>query len=147
MIKQTLEQHFNNLELPVSAQLWLYDLWDVVQGMDDWRDNDPVDAKEKEKVIYQVMVALPSNPFFQQHANHLLPLLSNAILKWCGANKLEDNKEDLHKAYMWRAIYYDILLEVVRLVHGYVAAAEVSDYVAKMYGETFNDYKKEFENG
>jgi hypothetical protein len=38
MIKKILEQHFINLELSATAQLWLYDLWDVLQGLDDWRD-------------------------------------------------------------------------------------------------------------
>jgi hypothetical protein len=138
--------HFNNLKLPLNAQLWLTDFWDVIQGLDDWRDNDTVDSTEKEKVIYQVMVALPSNSFFQQHANHLLPIVSNLVLKWIGANRLEDNKEEFHKAYMWRAAYYDLVLEVVRLVHGYVEASIASEYVAKMYGETFEDYVKEFKN-
>jgi hypothetical protein len=145
-MKQELLIHFKNLELPVDAQLWLTDFWDVIQGLDDWRDNDPVDPTEKEKVIYQVMVAMPMNPFFQRHANHLLPIMSNLVLKWIAANRLEDNKEELSKAYMWRAAYYDLVLEVVRLVHGYVDAANVSDYVAKMYGESFEDYVKEFQN-
>ena len=47
---------------------------------------------------------------------------------------------------MWRAAYYDLILEVVYLVHGYKDAALASDYVAKMYGETFEDYVKEFKN-
>jgi hypothetical protein len=145
-MNETLLIHFNNLKLPLNAQLWLTDFWDVIQGLDDWRDNDTVDATEKEKVIYQVMVALPSNSFFQQHANHLLPIVSNLVLKWIGANRLEDNKEEFHKAYMWRAAYYDLVLEVVRLVHGYAEAAIASEYVAKMYGETFEDYVKEFKN-
>ena len=145
-MKQELVTHFNNLSLPLSAQQWLLDFWDVLQGLDDWRDNDSVDSNEKEKVIYQVMVAMPSNLFFQQYANHLLPIMSNLVLKWIGANKLEDNKEELNKAYMWRAAYYDLILEVVYLVHGYKDAALASDYVAKMYGETFEDYVKEFKN-
>jgi hypothetical protein len=145
-VKQELLKHFINLQLPNSAQEWLIDFWDVIQGLDDWRDNDAVDAKEKELVIYKVMVNMPSNPFFQTYAAHLLPIISNLVLKWIAANKLEDNKEELQKAYMWRAAYYDLILEVVRLVHGYVNAAEVSDYVAKMYGESFNDYVKEFQN-
>jgi hypothetical protein len=138
--------HFNNLNLPIDSQLWLSDFWNVIQGLDDWRDNDAVDPVEKEKVIYQVMVAMPSNPFFQKNAQHLLPIMSNLVLKWIAANRLEDNKEELHKAYMWRAAYYDLVLEVVRLVHGYENAALASEYVAKMYGETFEDYVKEFEN-
>jgi hypothetical protein len=145
-MKQELIIHFNNLNLPIDTQLWLTDFWDVIQGLDDWRDNDTVDSLEKEKVIYQVMVALPSNPFFQRHAQHLLPIMSNLVLKWIAANKLEDNKEELTKAYMWRAAYYDLVLEVVRLVHGYENAALASDYVAKMYGESFEEYVKEFQN-
>jgi hypothetical protein len=145
-LKNELLIHFKNLELPASAQQWLLDFWDVIQGLDDWRDNDTVDPAEKEKVIYQVMVAMPSNPFFQTYSNELLPLMSNLVLKWIAANKLEKNKEELNKAYMWRASYYDLVLEVVRLVHGYANAAMVSDYIAKMYGESFEDYVKEFQN-
>jgi hypothetical protein len=145
-MKDQLIIHFTNLELPVEAQAWLLDFWDVIQGLDDWRDGDTVDAKTKELIIYQVMIALPSNPFFQQFANQLLPIMSNAVLKWIGANRLEDNKEEFSKAYMWRASYYDLVLEVVRLIHGYETASNVAPYVAKMYGEKFEDYKKEFEN-
>jgi hypothetical protein len=145
-MKQELIIHFSNLNLPLDTQRWLTDFWDVIQGLDDWRDNDAVDPAEKEKVIYQVMVSLPSNPFFQRHAQHLLPIMSNLVLKWIAANRLEDNKEELNKAYMWRAAYYDLVLEVVGLVHGYENAAIASQYVAKMYGESFEDYVKEFQN-
>lgn len=138
--------HFNNLELPIEAQDWLLDYWDVIQGLDDWRDNDEVDPKEKEKVIYQVLVNMPANPFFRTNAYALLPVMSNMVLKWIGANKLEDNKEELSKSYMWRAAYYDLILEVVRLVHGYAVAADVADYVAKMYGEKLEEYMKEFKD-
>ena len=92
------------------------------------------------------MVELPQNHFFQTYSHNLLPLVSVLILKWIGANKLEDNREQLHKAYMWRAAYYDLILEVVRLVHGFDGAAGAAEYVAKLYGETYEDYVKEFEN-
>ena len=134
------------LSLPPIAQRWLLDFFDVIQGLDDWRDDDPVEPKQKEKVIYQVMVELPQNHFFQTHCHNLLPLVSILVLKWIGANKLEDNREQLHKAYMWRAAYYDLILEVVRLVHGFDGAASAAEYVAKLYGETYEDYVKEFEN-
>ncbi len=74
-MNESLTIHFNNLKLPLVAQEWLLDFWDVIQGLDDWRDNDPVDNKEKEKVIYQIMVNMPSNPFFQKYASHLLPII------------------------------------------------------------------------
>ena len=135
-----------SLNLPEPTVRWLLDFWSVIQGLDDWRDNDEVSPQEKEAVIYKVMFLLPNNPFFQYHSKELLPIVSNLVLRWIGANRLEDNREDLHKAYMWRAAYYDLILEVVRLVHGFEAAANASDFVAKLYGETFEDYVKEFQN-
>ena len=134
------------LNLPEPTVRWLLDFWSVIQGLDDWRDNGEVSPQEKEAVIYKVMFLLPNNPFFQYHSKELLPIVSNLVLRWIGANRLEDNREDLHKAYMWRAAYYDLILEVVRLVHGFEAAANASDFVAKLYGETFEDYVKEFQN-
>ena len=134
------------LNLPEPTVRWLSDFWSVIQGLDDWRDNDEVSPQEKEAVIYKVMFLLPNNPFFQYHSKELLPIVSNLVLRWIGANRLEDNREDLHKAYMWRAAYYDLIFEVVRLVHGFEAAANASDFVAKLYGETFEDYVKEFQN-
>ena len=135
-----------SLNLPEPTVRWLLDFWSVIQGLDDWRDNDEVSPQEKEAVIYKVMFLLPNNPFFQYHSKELLPIVSNLVLRWIGANRLEDNREDLHKAYMWRAAYYDLILEVVRLVHGFEAAANASDFVARLYGETFEDYVKEFQN-
>ena len=140
------EQLLAPLNLPPTAQRWLLDFFNVIQGLDDWRDNDPIEPKQKEKVIYQVMVELPQNHFFQTYSHNLLPLVSILVLKWIGANKLEDNREQLHKAYMWRAAYYDLILEVVRLIHGFDGAASAAEYVAKLYGETYEDYVKEFEN-
>jgi hypothetical protein len=139
-------KHFAPLNLPEPTVRWLLDFWSVIQGLDDWRDNDEVSPQEKEAVIYKVMFLLPNNPFFQYHSKELLPIVSNLVLRWIGANRLEDNREDLHKAYMWRAAYYDLILEVVRLVHGFEAAANASDFVARLYGETFEDYVREFQN-
>jgi hypothetical protein len=34
----------------------------------------------------------------------------------------------------------------VRLVHGFDEAANAAEYVAKLYGETYEDYVKEFNN-
>lgn len=139
-------EHFAPLNLPAPSVQWLLDFWDVIQGLDDWRDGDEIPAQQKEAVIYKVMFLLPNNPFFQYHAKELLPIISNLILRWIGANKLEDNREQLEKAYMWRAAYYDLILEVVRLVHGFEAAANASDFVAKLYGETYQEYVREFQN-
>lgn len=146
MTKENVAVHLDNLNLPPEAKEWLLDTWDVIQALDDWRDGDPVSNEDKEKTIYQVMVNMPANQFFRAYSHCLLPIMSTAVLKWIGANKLEESKEELGKAYMWRAAYYDLVLETVRLVHGYIAAAKSADYIARMYGENFDEYVKEFED-
>jgi hypothetical protein len=137
------------LNLPVEAKLWLATIWEVFQGLDDWRDGDELPKEEIEKVIYQVLVLAPQNPFFQANANQLLPVLSTSVLKWCGANVIEDERiqDQLHKAYVWRACFYDLLLETVVICNGFNFAQKASPYILSMYGETFDEYAKEFING
>lgn len=136
------------LNLPLEAEGWLLDMWESFQGLDDWRDNDHNDGKDIERVIYLTLVRMPSNPFFQAHANRLLPVLSNVVLKWTASNVMEDEKqeEQLPKAFMWRAGFYDLILEVVNVVHGFDFAQVAAPYVMAMYGETYEEYKKEFIN-
>tara|TARA_R110000796_G_scaffold151125_1_gene267680 strand:- start:292 stop:729 length:438 start_codon:yes stop_codon:yes gene_type:complete len=144
VVSESLKVHFDNLALPPEAQDWLLALYDSLQALDDWYDGDFVDQRQKELQIYNILVILPSNPFYQRFVTYLTPLVSNLVLKWVGANALEYNKEEFEKAFMWRAAFYDVVLEVVRITHGAEKAMLVADYVAKMYGEKYEDYKKEF---
>ena len=47
---------------------------------------------------------------------------------------------------MWRAGYYDLVLMAVSLVHGAGFATLHGHHVMALYGETFEDYMKEFGN-
>ena len=146
MSVSNLQVHFDNLAIPPEAQDWLLALYDSLQALDDWYDGDFVDQRQKELQIYNILVILPSNPFYQRFVTYLTPLVSNLVLKWVGANALEYNKEEFEKAFIWRAAFYDVVLEVVRITHGAEKAMLVADYVAKMYGEKYEDYKKEFKD-
>ena len=141
-----IEQHIRSFNLPEEAIAWLSGLWDVIQGMDDWVDGDEVSKRDKELVIYKALVLLPSNTFYINYAQYLAPVVSNMVLKWVGANHLEDLGKISPRSFMWRAAYYDLILEVIRVVHGVEKAMEVASYVASMYGEDYNDYLKEFEH-
>lgn len=136
------------LELPHNAHQWLIDFFETLQGLDDWYDGDDIPQYEKLKVIYNCLVVLSSNPFFLANHTRLHPLINSLILKWAGANAIEEEKdeEELPKAFMWRAGFYDIVLEVVSIAHGFEIATCMSSYVLKMYGESFDSYKKEFTN-
>lgn len=89
---------------------------------------------------------MPQNSFFVQHASHLLPLVSMALLKWQASDHVEREKQASAQSYMWRSGYYDVVLMVVQLVHGPVAATTIAHKVLGMYGETFDQYMKEFDH-
>jgi hypothetical protein len=143
-----LDKALLTLELPKDAHKWLIDFFETLQGLDDWYDNDYIPHYEKLKVIHNCLVVLSSNPFFLANHTRLHPLINNLILKWSGANVIEQamEEEELPKAYMWRAGFYDLVLEVVSIVHGFEIASCMSSQVLKMYGESFDSYKKEFTN-
>lgn len=147
-MKEIIKQYLQPLNLPPEAEGWLLDTWEVFQGLDDWRDGDKESPDQIERVIYLCLCGMPGNGFFHVHAHRLLPLLSNVVLKWFGANKVEEEKieEQYPKSYMWRAGYYDLILETVAICHGFEAARSATVYVMSLYGETLEDYKKEFGN-
>lgn len=139
-----LKIHLDNLEIPEVASQWLLDVWDVLQGLDDWYDNDEVSSDQKQKVIYKTLVVLPINAFYQEYQSALAPIMSNLVLKWCASNQMEEAGEANEVSYVWRAAYYDLILTVTTLVHGFEITTTVASYIAKMYGETYQDYLEEF---
>jgi len=141
----TLERHFvEQLNLPRSAVLWLLDLWRTIQVFDDVADGDPVDRQALDEVIWATLVDMPGNAFFQANATNLLPMLATAILKWKASDTVEREGRADEKSFVWRAAYYDIILLTVSLCHGPKVAMAQADTVLGLYGETFDDYRKEF---
>ena len=136
-----LQTKFN---LPLPAIEWLSLLFDSVQTFDDFTDGDTVNRDELNAVIWNTLVAMPQNYFFKKNSDILLPLVSNMILKWQAANNVEKYHNVDEKSFMWRAGYYDVALTVVQLCHGVKYAEENAHTVLSLYGETFEDYKKEF---
>lgn len=140
-LRECLEQR---LELTPPAVAYLCALFDTIQGLDDWFDGD--DTPDKAGTIWNAVGGLQLQPFFMQHAALLLPLQVNAYLKWMGANHTEREGGNLPLAYAWRAGFYDIVLQCVLLVHGIERATQLAPEVMAIYGESFEDYAKEFEN-
>lgn len=131
------------LALPRPAVDWLLDLWAAIQVFDDVADGDPVDRQRLDTVIWATLVDMPGNAFFQAHATHLLPLMATAILKWKASDTAEREGRADEKSFGWRAAYYDIILLTVSLCHGPKAAMAQADTVLSLYGEKFEDYRRE----
>ena len=131
---------------PADATRYLTDLYLVIQAWDDFVDETPMARAKKDEAIYASFVSIPANPFYIQNAGVLLPLISNAVLKWKAADTAEREGGNLHLAYGWRAGYFEIVLQVLLLVHGPEVAMNNAHEVMKLYGEHFEDYAQEFQH-
>ena len=141
----TLRQHFTDtLSLPPDATQWLLDLWLVMQVFDDVADQDNIERKDLHDAIWCALVAMPTNPFYAQHQMHLTPLLITTYGKWIASDDAERAGLADERSFVWRAGYYDVVLVVVLLVHGYAAMRDMAHQVLSLYGEKFTDYKQEF---
>ena len=139
MLKEALKP----LDLEPDAINWLCSLYEVIQFIDDVQDGDKADI---ESGVWNSIVFLPTNRFFLRNAQYLSPVLSIQILKWMASDERErDGKADA-KTYMYRAGFYDVVMEVVLLTHGYKKAKYYAPIVMDIYGETLKDYLEEFKD-
>lgn len=137
----------NEFQLPPAATDWLLMLFDATQMFDDVADGDPVHRDDLNAVLWATLVAMPANPFYKQHQIELGALVANFILKWQASDAAERDKTHNEVSFVWRAGYYDVVMGAVRLSHGPLVAHSLAPRVMKMYGETYEDYIKEFGNG
>lgn len=142
-----LKDHFSkSLGLPPDAVDWLIQLYQVTQFFDDVADGGEVQRSDLNAALWNVLVSMPRNPFFQTHASDLTPMVAAQILKWQASDRAERKGAADEKSYMWRAGYYEIVLLVVALAHGHEAATNAADAILRIYGEKFDDYMKEFDH-
>jgi len=126
----------------INAAKLCYDYFIIAQYWDDLidRDNELSDI-EIHDAFYTSLITIPTNPFYLKNSHKILPILEITIYKWFQANKYEKEKKELHKAYMLRAGLYDIFSACYIAIHGIGADFNIYD----LYGETFNEFIKEFE--
>jgi hypothetical protein len=135
------------LELPAAAADWLLMLFEATQLFDDVADRDFIKRDDLDSVLWATLVAMPANPFYRAHQTELGTLLANFILKWQASDAAEKRKQHNEVSFVWRAGYYDVVLGAVRLCHGPAVAHDKALQIMKMYGESYEDYLKEFGHG
>jgi hypothetical protein len=138
---EVIAKHFVALGGSNEGAEWLTLLWDAIQGLDDWYDNDHADNPER--TIHIVLHDLWAHPFFRQHGTYLLPHLSAMVLKWRAANQIEEEGRANERSFMWRAGFYDVVLMCLALCIGPEMAGRAAHKVVDMYGETLDEYLKE----
>ena len=134
------------LALPAPAIDWLLMLYGAIQVFDDVADGDPVEREDLNAVIWNTLVGMNQNTFWIANSHSLAPIVATMILKWQASDQAErDGKADA-KSFVWRAGYYDVVLMTVALCHGTKQATDSAHQVMQLYGETFEDYLKEFDH-
>jgi hypothetical protein len=141
-----LSKHLDTFAIRGEAHDWLMALWNAIQVFDDMADQDFPDRENLITAVVDTLVFMPANPFFRSNMDTLLPLLAVAILKWRAADDAEIAKQPSEMSFVWRAGFYDIVLAVVQIVHGFEVAKDAAQHVMKLYGENYADYCKEFTN-
>ncbi len=132
------------LALPAPATEWLMMLWGAIQVFDDVADGDPVEREDLNAAIWNTLVGMNQNSFWAANSITLAPVVATMILKWQGSDQAERAGNADARSYVWRAGYYDVVMMVVALCHGTKYATENAHLVMALYGETLEDYMKEF---
>lgn len=132
------------LALPAPATEWLLMLWGAIQVFDDVADGDPVEREDLNAAIWNTLVGMNQNSFWAANSITLAPVVATMILKWQGSDQAERAGNADARSYVWRAGYYDVIMMVVALCHGTKYATDNAHLVMALYGETLEDYMKEF---
>lgn len=131
-------EHFIENE---QARRLLLDIWDVVQAWDDAEDGDV--NPQTSRAFRLSNVDLPTNPLYGPFGTAFQ--IQQMYLKWEAANAFEraNMPELLHKSYMLRAEYYQLIVNMVCFFEGVEQAALKAPDIWLCYGETYQTYESE----
>ena len=138
--RNALFQRLTAVGLSQPAVDWLLIVWDMIQTLDDLTDGDPVTQGDIHRLVNNSLIGYATHPFFTHNINALTPVIANAI-----ANFLEGNGMVTEVSFVWRASYYDVVLQALICDVGYTLATQRAAQVLEMYGESYSEYLKEFE--
>lgn len=143
--RNALFQRLTAVGLSQPAVDWLLILWDMIQTLDDLTDGDPVTQGDIHRLVNNSLIGYATHPFFTRNISALTPVIANAIAKWTAANFLEGNGMVTEVSFVWRASYYDVVLQALICDVGYTLTIQRASQVLEMYGESYSDYQQEFE--
>ncbi len=141
IIRQSLE---NGLSLPCDAVNYLCDVWHAIQFFDDIQDGDAVETSDISRALWSLMVGIPQNPFYVKNSYRLSSNSAVQILKWNAANDAEAAGDHDERSFMWRAGFYDLVLDVVLICHGHEKIKGVEKTILGLYGDSYTEYSEEF---
>lgn len=112
-------------------------LWNAIQEWDDLHDEGK--CENHNALLSWLAFGKEYTPYFSANAHVLRPALLMMYLSWRAANVLErGSRDDVSKAYMLRAAFYQVLHVMAWLAGGDDHAAAVGPEIYRAYGETLD---------
>lgn len=140
--ESALRKNLTAMGYHADAVDWLMMVWDLIQVFDDAADGDTPPRDQVSRAVWAAFVGMPTNAFYTAKAPVLTPILATQILKWEASDRLERAGAGDAMTFAWRAGFYDLVLWVGHLCglsgHG--------EAILALYGESFEDYRKEFDH-
>lgn len=138
------EMHLRMVRGNRAAYDFLTTMFDVLHFWDDLIDRDKeLTPEEVNCSMWNVLVTIPENAFFQQNFSSLMPLLKTAIWNWQAANVMEKTEDGLDKqiAFVLRSTYVDLVSMCAYIVGGRDWAHEVAlEARRQTSAEGFDEY-------
>ena len=108
---------------------------------DDLEDKDTVITKAQvDDAMFDALINLPCNPFYNKHRGYLTPLLINAINSWQDANMLATGtRSERALSYTLRNLDIQIIQAIVFITQGYARLREVSPELWRYFGANQDD--------
>lgn len=117
-------------------------LWTAIQEWDDLHDEGR--CKNHNALLSWLAFGKEYTPYFAENAHILRPALLVMYLSWRAANVLErGSRDDVAKAFMLRAAFYQVLHVMAWIAGGDDHAADVGPEIYRAYGETIEDLAQE----
>ena len=125
-------------------------LVDLVHTWDDLIDKDrEVSEQEINNAFLIALVYMPSNPFYRQIQEHVMPMWVTVLSAYEVANKFERDKDahGLEIAHNLRFAAGHVVSYMVQACVGYEKSREIMPEIWKaIVDERFDDYRKEHLN-
>ena len=128
------------------AIAFLHALFDAAEFFDDVIDEDvPLSKAHAIRVLSELLLRLPVNPFFDHYKSQLIPIMTVGLNAWLDANELERGSDnDKALAYVLRDWYMELLAYVVHLIRGPEYLRTVSVEMRHFFTrhESLDEYKR-----
>jgi hypothetical protein len=121
------------------------------QVLDDLYDQDKeVPKDEIVRTFWDMLIEIPSNPFYLQHITTLTPLLQSMMVDWIDSCTLERSGDIRQQrvSYVLRDSVSALAIHCAYLVNGYEWMVQISPEVRQyIFDEPFEEYRSKLSHG